>query len=130
MKALLLIPLLLSSCAFGPGIYRGKEGAYYVHTGGAFISARKEVMAKVTTLEGDTIEYMAKGEEADDVALAATAAYGVAASAKEATTTALAKESTTRHAAGQVTAQKAAVEETTRVIAGEETKRLMIQAAQ
>jgi hypothetical protein len=108
VKALLLLPFLMVSCAFGPGVYYGKSGSVYAHTGGAFLAARKEVIAEVETKAGDKIKYMAKGEEADDVALAAAAAYGMVGMAKEATATAVAKEKTTQHAATQATAQHAA----------------------
>lgn len=107
MKALLLLPLLMASCAFGPGVYYGKTGSIYAHTGGAFLAARKEVIAEVETKGGDKIKYMAKGEEADDVALAAAAAYGMVGMAKEATATEATKQATTRHAATQATAQHA-----------------------
>lgn len=96
MKALLLLPLLMASCAFGPGVYYGKTGSIYAHTGGAFLAARKEVIAEVETKGGDKIKYMAKGEEADDVALAAAAAYGMVGMAKEATATEAAKQSTAK----------------------------------
>lgn len=86
----------MASCAFGPGVYYGKTGSIYAHTGGAFLAARKEVIAEVETKGGDKIKYMAKGEEADDVALAAAAAYGMVGMAKEATATEAAKQSTAK----------------------------------
>jgi hypothetical protein len=77
VKALLLLPLLIASCAAGPGVYYSKTGSVYAHTGWALLAARKEVIAEVETKGGDKIKYMAKGEEADDVALAAAAGYGM-----------------------------------------------------
>jgi hypothetical protein len=109
VKLLLLLPFILSSCAFGPGVYYGKSGISYAHTGGSFIASRKEVMAKVTTKAGDTIEYMSKGEEADDVALAAASAYGAGILSKHTASVDKAKVAgeTSRHAATQSTKQAA-----------------------
>jgi hypothetical protein len=103
-----IVATVMTSCAFGPGVYYGSTGRVYAHTGGSFMAARKEVIAEVETKAGDKIKYMAKGEEADDVPLAVAAAYGMVGMAKEATATTVAKEKTVQHAATQTSAQHAA----------------------
>ena len=99
--AIALLALLMSSCVGGPGILRTSSGNFYAHTGFAFIASRKEVIAKVTTREGDTIEYMAKKENADSVVQTAAAGYAAGLISGDNASVAIAKESTSKHAATQ-----------------------------
>lgn len=100
---LLLLALLMPSCAFGPGIVRTSNGNYYAHTGGSLLAARKEVLAKLHTKEGDDIEYMVRGEHADAVAKTVAAGWAAGLISGDNASVEIAKESTAKHAATQGT---------------------------
>lgn len=78
MKLHILLFLLLSSCVGSPSITRTKGGGYHATAGFVLMAKRENVVAEITTKEGDVIKYMTSQEEGEEVPKVGLAAWGVA----------------------------------------------------
>lgn len=68
MKALLLLPLVLASCAGGASVTRTAKGGYHATSGYTLLARRQNVIAEVSTKEGDVIRYSTVDENSTEVA--------------------------------------------------------------
>lgn len=67
MKALLLLPLVVVSCTGGASVTRTAKGGYHATSGYTLLAKRQNVLAEVTTKEGDTIRYSSTDENSTEV---------------------------------------------------------------
>jgi adenine-specific DNA methylase len=63
-----ILALILAACVGAPSVTRTKGGGYHATAGYTLFAEREGVVAEVITQEGDTIRYMVKKEDADNVA--------------------------------------------------------------
>ena len=75
MRFLPLYALLLCSCVHAPVVRRDADGGITASMGGVFMARRKNVLAEITTKEGDRIRYQTEEESGEDVPKSLISAY-------------------------------------------------------
>ncbi len=76
MKAFLLISILLCSCAVDPFVKDYPDGHSLASMGGVFAARRKNVVAEITTRNGNHIKFMSEEESGEDVPVTGIQALG------------------------------------------------------